>query len=145
MSYPGEISKPTRYDLTACYQILGLNPGSSLEAVRGAYRRLVRNWHPDQFMDDEARRRVAERHMTLINTAYKTLTDFLSFCPPFRFDENRRETPRERTRPPGRSGNPRAVSRFRRRTTAWWKLIRFSFEDPEFFGPSVFVFFKTMS
>ena len=133
---------PSREDLVSCYQILGLQPGASLDAVRRAYKRLVRLWHPDQYMHDESMRRTAERHMKLINTAHKTLVGFLDFRPPFRFRDEQRASPREDPRR-GRGGG--TLSRFRARTKAWWQWVRFSFEEPEFFGPSMKTFVKTMS
>ena len=95
---------PTGEDLASCYEILGLGRGASLEAVRKAYRQLVRSWHPDQFMDDEARRRIAERHMKLINMAHKTLVDFLSFRPPYHFRSDRRAQDRDKEKTRARSG-----------------------------------------
>jgi len=32
-----------------CYEILGLQPGASLEQVKQAYRDLAMVWHPDRF------------------------------------------------------------------------------------------------
>lgn len=58
------------------FQVLGLNDGASVEAVRAAYMRLVKTWHPDKLVVDffPARGDVAKvfNHMT---TAQKTLTD----------------------------------------------------------------------
>lgn len=58
------------------FQVLGLNEGASAEAVRAAYMRLAKTWHPDKLIVDffPARGDVAKvfNHMT---TAQKTLTD----------------------------------------------------------------------
>lgn len=58
------------------FQVLGLNEGASSEAVRAAYMRLVKTWHPDKLVVDffPARGDVAKvfNHMT---AAQKTLTD----------------------------------------------------------------------
>jgi curved DNA-binding protein CbpA len=133
---------PDRDDLVACYQILGLAPGASREAVRKAYRQLVRSWHPDQFMHDEAQRRTAERQLAVINVAYRTLNQFLSFRAPFRFETS--PTP-PRDSPRGRGARREsALSRHRRRARAWWQSVRFSFVDfSTDWSPRAFV--KTMS
>jgi curved DNA-binding protein CbpA len=58
------------------FQVLGLNEGASAEAVRAAYMRLVKTWHPDKLVADfhVARNDVAKvfTHMT---NAQKTLID----------------------------------------------------------------------
>lgn len=58
------------------FQVLGLNDGASAEAVRAAYMRLAKTWHPDKLVVDffPVRPDVAKifNHMT---NAQKTLTD----------------------------------------------------------------------
>lgn len=66
-------------DIRWCYQLLGLKPGASLPEVKKAYRKLVREWHPDQFADDPRRRAHAGAVLTEINLAYRHLVSFLSF------------------------------------------------------------------
>ena len=136
---------PDRDDLVACYRILGLVPGASREAVRKAYRQLVRSWHPDQFMHDEDQRRMAERHLAVINAAYRTLNQFLSFGAPFRFET----TPPPPPPPPRETRRSRgarresALSRHRRRARAWWQSVRFTFVDFSA-GWTLRAFLKTM-
>ena len=126
----------TRDDLLASYDILGLKPGASFREVRAAYRQLVREWHPDQFMHDESLRRTAERQMKLINLAYENLKRFLSF------DTVQYHWPNQPPYSWARRRN--AVSRFRQRTHRWWRKLWFCFEDPDFFGPSLWDRLKTM-
>jgi len=38
-------------EIRECYQLLELEPGASLEAVKEAYRDLINTWHPDRFQD----------------------------------------------------------------------------------------------
>jgi len=55
------------------YVILGLDPGASTEAVRAAYRSLVKAYHPDRHMAEGTPPefiRVAEDRMAAINGAY---------------------------------------------------------------------------
>ncbi|MEM1382456.1 MAG: molecular chaperone DjiA [Pseudomonadota bacterium] len=55
------------------YAVLGLPPGSDDQALRGAYRKLVRDLHPDQMIArgvPEEARRLAEQRLARINDAY---------------------------------------------------------------------------
>lgn len=60
---------------TRSYSILDLEPGASWKELRGAYRALVKVWHPDRFQL-EAERRQAEEKTKEITRAYKTLADY---------------------------------------------------------------------
>ncbi|MDB6123316.1 MAG: heat shock protein DnaJ domain protein [Pedosphaera sp.] len=60
-------------EVSRCYQLLGLEVGSSQEEVKRAYRDLVRVWHPDRFAHDERLRIVAQDKLKEINGAYETL------------------------------------------------------------------------
>src|SRR5436309_11754920 len=42
-------------EIAQCYQILELEPGTSSDAVKQAYRELVKIWHPDRFPEDPKR------------------------------------------------------------------------------------------
>ena len=59
------------------YIVLGVEPGAALDAVRDAYRRLVKAHHPDRHMAAGTPPefiRVAEDRMAAINGAYAALT-----------------------------------------------------------------------
>ncbi len=59
------------------WRVLGLEPGADREAVRAAYRALVKRHHPDRHFADGTPTefiRVAEARMAAINAAYATLT-----------------------------------------------------------------------
>ncbi len=60
-------------DLDPYYRLLGLAPGASAEAVKQAYRNLVKQWHPDRVVHDEVRRQQAEERLKAINDAYRRL------------------------------------------------------------------------
>jgi DnaJ like chaperone protein len=58
------------------YVVLGIAPGASPEAVKAAYRALVKDYHPDRHMADGTPPeflRVAEHRMAAINGAYAAI------------------------------------------------------------------------
>lgn len=60
-------------EIVRCYRVLGLEPGTSLEEVKNAYRDLVNVWHPDRFAHNERLRSKAEEQLKEINLAYDYL------------------------------------------------------------------------
>ncbi len=58
----------------SAYEILGLPPSASVAEIKKAYRKRVKECHPDLFagMDEQARV-LAERWTTALNAAYATL------------------------------------------------------------------------
>ncbi|NEO84200.1 MAG: DnaJ domain-containing protein [Spirulina sp. SIO3F2] len=64
------------------YEILELAPGASPAAVKQAYRRLVKHWHPDRFPDQPQAQQIAEERIKQINTAYAYLKTHPSIRPP---------------------------------------------------------------
>ncbi len=58
------------------YEILEIAPGASPQAVKQAYRRLARQWHPDRCTDFEERA-IAEAKFKQINLAYEALKDYV--------------------------------------------------------------------
>ncbi|NBO27617.1 MAG: J domain-containing protein, partial [Synechococcaceae bacterium WB6_1A_059] len=53
------------------WEVLGLEPGANQQALKQAFRRLARRWHPDLNANDP----VAEERFKRINEAYAVLTD----------------------------------------------------------------------
>ena len=60
-------------NLTECYRILDLAPGSSLDQVKASYRELVKVWHPDRFAHDPKLQAKAQEKLKQINAAYERL------------------------------------------------------------------------
>jgi len=58
------------------YDILGLRPGDGWKELKIAYRRRMREWHPDRFPGDDVRKKRADEKTKTINKAYKELTDY---------------------------------------------------------------------
>ena len=59
--------------LAAHYRVLELPDGAELEAVRAAYKRLMKKYHPDRFQDN-AKRATATELVKKINASYAELT-----------------------------------------------------------------------
>lgn len=59
--------------LRTCYRTLGLPPGASLQAIKRAYRKLARQWHPDRFPEDRAKQQAAAERFKSIHAAYDRL------------------------------------------------------------------------
>ena len=55
---------------TECFRLLGVDSDASFEAIRQAYKDLVRVWHPDRFQSDPELQRRAEQQLQRINEAY---------------------------------------------------------------------------
>lgn len=64
--------KRLRSDINHAYEILGLEPGASQAQVKRTYRKLVKIWHPDRFLDQKQKQE-AEEKIKLINVAYNKL------------------------------------------------------------------------
>ena len=52
------------------FEVLGLKAGANAEAVRAAYRQLVKRCHPDQFQD-AAQQKAAQEKLIQLNLAYE--------------------------------------------------------------------------
>jgi curved DNA-binding protein CbpA len=61
-----------RFDINDAYKILGLEPGASQAQVKRTYRKLVKIWHPDRFVD-QRQKQEAEEKIKSINAAYNKL------------------------------------------------------------------------
>ena len=67
-STPGMMTSIAEPDYWA---LLGLDPGSDADALKRAFRREARRWHPDLNGND----RQAEERFKLVNEAYAVLSD----------------------------------------------------------------------
>lgn len=56
-----------------CLEILGVNPNTTPDQIKVAYRDLVRVWHPDRFVHDKRLQQKAEEKLKEINDAYEQL------------------------------------------------------------------------
>ena len=59
------------------YRTLELEPGADLPAVRKAYRRLMRTYHPDRFVNDPEKLRAATEMARRLTEAYNGLSRYL--------------------------------------------------------------------
>lgn len=55
------------------WKVLGVRQGASQEEIKGAYRRLVKQYHPDRYADNPLKE-LAQEKLKQINEAYDTLT-----------------------------------------------------------------------
>lgn len=56
------------------YEVLGIKPGASQEEIKSAYRKLVKQYHPDQYRDNPLQE-LAEKKIAEVNEAYQMLTN----------------------------------------------------------------------
>lgn len=57
------------------YEVLGVGRKASDDEIRQAYRKLVKQWHPDKHQGDPKERAKAEAKIKEINEAYEVLSD----------------------------------------------------------------------
>lgn len=55
------------------YEVLGIKPGASQDEIKSAYRNLIKQYHPDKFINNPLKN-LAEEKMIEINKAYDALT-----------------------------------------------------------------------
>lgn len=65
-------SSPTDITLKKCYEILDVAENASADEIKKAYKKLVKQWHPDSHKSKE-RKEIAESEMKKINEAYEML------------------------------------------------------------------------
>jgi hypothetical protein len=65
-------------EINRFYKILDLEPETSLEEVKKAYRDLVKVWHPDFFHDNQRLQKKANEKLRRINEAYTKITLYIS-------------------------------------------------------------------
>ena len=58
------------------FGILGIEPDSEWDDVNSAYHDMVRFWHPDNYNDNEKKRKKAEEKMKVINAAFEALKEY---------------------------------------------------------------------
>ena len=56
------------------YQILELSRQATPQEIKASYRRLIKQWHPDQFVGDPNTAEIAEEKVKQINLAYDAIT-----------------------------------------------------------------------
>jgi curved DNA-binding protein CbpA len=85
-------------NLAPHYDVLGLAPGSSLAAVKGAYLREIKVWHPDRFDPHSLLREQAEERTKALTAAYAALSAALkgSASAPKAVDKHRAPQPPKR-------------------------------------------------
>ena len=54
------------------YEVLGVKPGASQEEIKSAYRKLVKQYHPDQYVDNPLKD-LAQEKLAEVNKAYDML------------------------------------------------------------------------
>jgi curved DNA-binding protein CbpA len=68
-----DLSLQKRKQVRQYYANLELPFGASLEEVKHAYRRLMRQYHPDKHQEDPARRQLATQLSQKLSVAYNEL------------------------------------------------------------------------
>lgn len=63
-------NKSTQSAEARYYAYLELPPGASFEDIRKAYKKLMKQYHPDRFYQDEKKRQIAEEVCRKLNEAY---------------------------------------------------------------------------
>ncbi|MFH1183408.1 MAG: DnaJ domain-containing protein, partial [Candidatus Moraniibacteriota bacterium] len=61
---------------TRYFEILGVNPNSSFEQIRLAYKDLIKVWHPDRFSNDPRLQLKAQEKLKEGIIAYKALVSY---------------------------------------------------------------------
>src|SRR3954470_16864378 len=59
--------------IARAYAAIGVRRGASARELKQQYKRLVRTWHPDRWINDPLAHAEAATRMRLINDAYATL------------------------------------------------------------------------
>ncbi len=95
-------------DVNQWYRVLGLAPGSSLEAVNQAYKDLVLTWHPDRVSQDDAHlQEQAHEKLKQLNHARDQLRQWLSQYPSQSIPSAGYQAPSAPpTQPPRQSSDP---------------------------------------
>jgi curved DNA-binding protein CbpA len=94
------VATPLQMNLAACYRVLGLRSGASLEDVKLSYRRLARQLHPDANPGDQG----SQDGFIQLNRAYSQLLAQLSLLE--EASVLRRSAANRSIRTDGRPGSP---------------------------------------
>ena len=65
-------------EIQRCYRVLGLPPSESMDGIKRAFRRLVKEWHPDRFHHDAQQSRTGNEKLKELIPAYERLVAFHS-------------------------------------------------------------------
>lgn len=65
-------------EISTYFRLLRLQPGASQQELKVAYKRLVKQWHPDRFTHDPSKAKFAEEKIKTINLAYAKLKVYLA-------------------------------------------------------------------
>lgn len=63
-------------NLTQYFEILELEPGTTQQEIKQAYRDLVNIWHPDRFEHNQRLKEKATEKLKIVNLAYDKLKDY---------------------------------------------------------------------
>ncbi|MBW4508615.1 MAG: dynamin family protein [Scytonematopsis contorta HA4267-MV1] len=63
--------------IASAYAILGLKDGASAAELKNTYRHLVKQWHPDLFVNQPEMLKKAQEKMRTVNQAYAILSEIL--------------------------------------------------------------------
>lgn len=74
---PGAARPSPEADRVRWYRTLELEPGADMQAVRKAYRRLLKQYHPDKFAKDPDKYKAATEVTRNITAAYEGLSNLL--------------------------------------------------------------------
>ena len=98
-------------DINRCYELLEIEPGASLEEIKGAYKDLAFVWHPDRFAHNDRLQQKAWARLTEINQAYEQLVLFLSPPEPRSIDQQFQQPPPSPPEKPLRRRSGKSASR----------------------------------
>ena len=77
------------------HKILGVSYNASKEEIKAAYKKLAKQWHPDKWLNDRAKKFQAEEKMKEINEAYDVLKNRKSESIPISLTSSK-ETPKSK-------------------------------------------------